>query len=119
MIAIVDYGIEKNHPLTKILSELSIDFKITSTETEILHANKVILPHTEDISSAVKQLHLLNLFTMLFLCIKPIFGISAGMHLMSAHTTEGNLTCLGIFPFSTQKFSEEKNGLLFLMKLFC
>ncbi|NWF89142.1 MAG: imidazole glycerol phosphate synthase subunit HisH [Ignavibacteriaceae bacterium] len=97
MIAIVNYGIDKNHPLVKVLSELGIDFKISSTETEIMNADKVILPHTENISSAVKQLHLLNLFTMLRVCNKPMLGISNGMHLMSLYSNEGNLACLGIF----------------------
>jgi len=98
MVALIDYGIEKNRPLTNILSELWIDFKVTSSESEILLADKIILPNTGSISSAVKQLHLLNLFTMLRLCKKPMLGISNGMHLMSAYTKDGNLSCLGIFP---------------------
>lgn len=107
MIAVVDYGIEKKHPLTKALSELKIDFKITNTETEILHADKIILPQIENISFAVKQLHLLNLFTMLRLCNKPMLGISHGMHLMCAHTKENDLSCLGIFPGTVEKINDD------------
>lgn len=109
MIVVVNYGIDKNHPLTKVLSELGIDFKISNTETEILHADKVILPHTENISSAVKQLHLLNLFTMLRVCNKPMLGISNGMHLMCAHTKEKNLSCLGIFHGTAEKIADDKS----------
>lgn len=112
MIAIVDYGIEKDNSLIKLLSKLKIDFKVTNRESEILHSDKIILPHTNNISSAVKQLHLLNLFTMLRLCNKPILGISAGMHLMSAHTKEGNLTCLGIFPGTIEKYDETNENVL-------
>jgi len=108
MIALVDYGIEKNHPLINLLSELKIDFKVTYSESEILRADKVILPNTSSISSAVKQRHLLNLFTMLRLCNKPMLGISLGMHLMSAYSKVGNLVCLGIFRGTTEKFDDKK-----------
>lgn len=110
MIAVVDYGIEKKHPLIKLLSELKTDFKVTYSELEILRADKIILPHTGNISNSVKQLHLLNLFTVLRLCSKPMLGISLGMHLMAAHSKEGELTCLGIFRGTTEKFSDMENG---------
>jgi len=98
MIAIVDYCMERDSPLINLLTKNKIDFKVTHSEAEILHSDKIILPHAKNISFVVKQLHLLNLFTMLRLCNKPILGISAGMHLMSSYTKEGNLTCLGFFP---------------------
>jgi len=79
MIAIIDYGIEKNHPFIGLLSELKIDVKINHSESEILRADKVILPNTGSISSAIKQLHLLNCFTMLRLCNKSMPGISVGI----------------------------------------
>jgi imidazole glycerol-phosphate synthase subunit HisH len=110
MIAIIDYGIEKNNPLINFLTELKIDYKITYSESEILRADRIILPHTGSISSAVKQLHLLNLFTMLRLCNKPMLGISVGMHLMSAYSKEENLACLGIFRGTTEKFEDKTNG---------
>ena len=107
MIAVVDYGIEKNHSLPKVLLELKVDFKVTSTETEILHADKLILPDTSSVSSAVKQLHLLNLFTVLRVCNKPMLGISHGMHLMCTHTKENDLSCLGIFPGTAEKIIDD------------
>ena len=108
MIALVDYGLEKNNPLADVLSELKIDFKVTYNEFEILRADKVILPNTSNISRALKQLHLLNLFTMLRVCQKPMLGVSVGMHLMSSHTKEGNLSCLGIFPGTAEKLINQK-----------
>ena len=111
MIAIVDYGIERDSPLINLLTKNKIDFKVTHSESEILHSDKVILPHTNNISYTVKQLHLLNFFTMLRLCNKPMLGISAGMHLMSAQTKEGNLTCLGIFPGTIEKYDEKNENI--------
>ena len=54
MIAIVDYGIEKNHPLIKLLLKLKIDFKVTHNESEILYSDKMILPNADSIASAAK-----------------------------------------------------------------
>ena len=104
MIAIVDYGIDKNELLSELFTGLKIEFKFTDKEPEILRADKVILPHTHSISSALKQLHLLNLFTMLRVCKKPMLGISSGMHLMSTFVKEENLSCLGIFHGTTENF---------------
>ncbi len=116
MIAIIDYGIEKNHPFIGLLSELKIDVKINHSESEILRADKVILPNTTNISSVVKKLHLLNLFAMLRLCNKPMLGISVGMHLMSAYSKEGDLACLGIFRGTTEGFVDKKTVLQFRLK---
>ena len=54
MIAVVNYGIEKNHPLIKLFSKLKIDFKVTHNKSEILHSDKMILPNADSIASAVK-----------------------------------------------------------------
>jgi glutamine amidotransferase len=85
-----------------------LDFKLTYSESEILHARHVILPNTDSISSAIKQLHLLNLFTLLRLCNKPMLGISLGMNLMSAYTKDMDLSCLGIFRRTAEKFADKK-----------
>jgi glutamine amidotransferase len=102
MIAIVDYGIEKHDSLVKLLSDRKIDFRITNSEPGILSSDKVILPNTRNITSAVKKLHLFNLFTMLRVCNKPILGISAGMNLMSAFIKDLSLAGLGIFPGTSE-----------------
>jgi len=101
-------GIEKNHTLIKLLSKLKTDFKVTYKESEILYSDKVILPNSSSISSAVKQLHLLNLFTMLRLCNKQMLGISVGMNLISAYTKGGNLSCRGIFAGTAERIDVEK-----------
>lgn len=104
MIAVIDYGIDNEIYLTKLLERVETDFIVTSNESEILKSEKIILPHTQNTAKAVKQLHLLNLFTMLRVCSKPMLGISSGMHLMSAYIKDSNLACLGIFTGAVEKF---------------
>lgn len=108
MIAIVDYGIEKHEPLAELLSAEKADFRITNSESGILSSDKVILPNVSNITSAIKRLHLYNLFTMLRVCNKPILGVSAGMNLMSAFIKELNLSGLGIFPGTSRSITIKK-----------
>lgn len=106
MIAVIDYGIKKTDPLLKLLEESKIEFAITNSESAILRAEKIILPNIDNIELALKQLHLLNLITMLRVCKKPILGISAGMHLMCSYIKEDGRSCLGIFPATVEKFDK-------------
>lgn len=110
MTAVIDYGTDDNHSFINLLKELQIDFELTSSESRILQADRIILPHTDQLRVALKQLHLVNLYTMLRVCKKPMLGIAAGMHLMCAFTKEENLTCLGIFPSTVEKVNSAKNG---------
>jgi glutamine amidotransferase len=44
---------------------------------------------------------------MLRVCKKPMLGISSGMQLMSTFVKEENLSCLGIFHGTTEKFLDK------------
>lgn len=110
MIAVVDLGQINTEPLKFALSELTQDFIITSKELEILSAEKIILVGYGDASQGAKKLHLLNLFSLMRILKKPILGIGLGMQLMCNYSTEGNVSCLGIFPGSTEKFGEPESN---------
>jgi glutamine amidotransferase len=109
MIAVVDLGENNTFPLKSALSDLTHDFIITSNEIEIFRADKVILVGYGEASQGVKKLHLLNLFSVMRILKKPMLGIGLGMQLMCNYSTEGNVSCLGIFPGSTEKFAGPKS----------
>lgn len=108
MIAVVDLGKNNTLPLKSALREFTQDFIITSNEIEIFRSDKVILVGYGEASQGVKKLHLLNLFSVMRILKKPMLGIGLGMQLMCNYSTEGNVSCLGIFPGSTEKFVEPK-----------
>ncbi len=99
MIAIVDYG-ERPEYLLYRLEKLGIELKFTSVESEILAADRIILPDCRDLKKAVKRLHLLNLFSMLRMVKKPVLGIGNGFALMCEGTPVMNCEGLGFFPIS-------------------
>ncbi len=108
MIALIDYGAGNVASVANALTELNQEFIITSNETEICRAQKIIFPGVGEASYAIRQLHLLNLFTVLRIVKKPMLGICLGMQLMADFSKEGNVTCLGIFSVTAEKFDETK-----------
>jgi len=107
MIAIIDYGAGNVASVANAVNALKHDYIITSNEINILKSDKIIFPGVGEASFAVKQLHKLNLYTMLRVCNKPLLGICLGMQLMADYSKEGEVTGLGLFPGSTEKFDNE------------
>ena len=108
MIAVIKYIDENIESLPGSLDELGIDYKITSSESEILNSDKVIFPGFGIASKVISKLHMTNLFSFLKMCKKPLLGIGLGMQLMAELSTEGgNIPCLGIFPLEVEKFDNE------------
>jgi len=103
MITIIDYGKTNSNEIA------SAEFVMSNKETDILKADKLILPDCEDISSSIKKLHLLNLFSILRIIKNPILGIGTGMHLMTKSYKNLNAACLGCFPVecATEKIQHD------------
>ena len=108
MIALIDYEAGNVASVANALNELGHNFKITNKETEICNADKVIFPGVGEASFAIKQLHKLNLYSFLRIIKRPILGVCLGLQLMADFSTEGNITCLGIFPGNILKFDPGK-----------
>jgi glutamine amidotransferase len=105
MITIVDYGDINSREVAEALKKITSDFIISSKEVDICRAEKVIFPGSGSAKEVMKKIHLLNLFSVLrIITDKPMLGIGLGMQLMCEHTSEGNLSCLGIFPGRVLKF---------------
>lgn len=108
MIAVINYINENIENLTYLLDELGKDYKITSSESDILKSDKVIFPGYGEASKAIGKLHMTNLFSFLRMCKKPMLGVCLGMQLMAELSKEGgNIPCLGIFPFVAEKFDDK------------
>ncbi|MFO7446592.1 MAG: imidazole glycerol phosphate synthase subunit HisH [Ignavibacteriaceae bacterium] len=108
MIALIDYGAGNVASVANALNELKEEYKITNSEQVICKADKVIFPGVGEASFAIKQLHLLNLYTLLRVVKKPFLGICLGMQLMAEGSDEGDVKGLGIFPGTSLKFDSAK-----------
>ncbi|MFA4923902.1 MAG: imidazole glycerol phosphate synthase subunit HisH [Ignavibacteriaceae bacterium] len=108
MISIIDYGAGNVASVANALETLYEKFIISSNEVEICRSDKIIFPGVGEASYAIKQLHKLNLFSMMRMIGKPLLGICLGMQLLCESSKEGNVACLGIFPSTAEKFDETK-----------
>ena len=104
MLTIIDYDLGSVDKVADALTASGIRFKITRNENDIIGSEKIILSGTEEALSAVKKLHLLNLFTVLRIVKKPVLGIGLGMQLLSEFSREGDVACLGKFAGTVEKF---------------
>ena len=112
MITIIDYGNTNSKELKSALSELTGEIIISNKETDILKADKLILPDSENFSGAIRKLHLLNLFSVLRMIKKPSLGIGTGMHLMTKSYKNINAACLGCFPVECRNYENSNNEFL-------
>lgn len=111
MITIVDFGDINSKEVAEALKIITDDFVVSSNEVDICRADKIIFPGAGSAKDVMKKIHLLNLFSVLRIIIdKPMLGIGLGMQIMCEHTSEGNLSCLGIFPGSVIKFDESNQN---------
>jgi glutamine amidotransferase len=102
LIAIVNL----NGNYSKLVSELQslgVTSQVTREESKILKSDKVIIPGSGDAFSAIKRLNLYNLGNVLKITKKPVLGISLGMEILSEHSDEGNVFCLGCIPGIVKK----------------
>ncbi len=106
MITIVDYGDDCIQTVASALKQITDDFVISKNEVDICSSDKIIFAGCGNAPSVMKKIQLLNLFSILRVVKKPMLGIGLGMQLMADYSTEGNFSCLGLFPGTAIKFDE-------------
>ena len=104
MIAIIKYNAGNISSVQNALTRLGYESIITDDETQILSADKVILPGVGEASSAMKCMIEKGLDKIILSIKKPMLGICLGQQLMCDYTEEGDTDCLGIFNTQVKKF---------------
>ena len=108
MLSLIKCEDSSVNELSLVLKKLDIPYRVTTTEADICKSDKVILYGSGSAKQNIRQLHLLNLFSMLRMIKNPILGIGLGVELMCEHTSGENLSCLGLFPVDSNKIEDEK-----------
>ena len=101
MIAIIDYGAGNLHSVKNALDFLGAESKITGSTSEILSADKVILPGVGAFGSAMNALTASGLNEVIFEVADkgtPLLGICLGLQLMFEKSEEApDVKVLGLF----------------------
>ena len=110
-ISILNYQMGNIQSVARQLERLGATVKIMSTASEVLEAEKIILPGVGHFGKAMAHLHDQGLVEALNKAVLekgvPILGICLGMQLMCAYSEEGNVQGLGWFEARVTHFQIE------------
>ena len=85
MVAIIDYGVGNLFSLKSSFAEIGIKAQVTSEESVIRSANRIILPGVGAFSDAAKKLRQSGMDEIIISEVKkgkPVMGICLGMQLL-------------------------------------
>lgn len=115
MITIIDYGMGNLRSVQKAFERIRVLANISSDVSEILNAEKLVLPGVGHFAQGISNLKQKGLFNTLNEAViekkKPILGICLGMQLMTEYSEEGNCEGFGWINANTNRFTFNTNGL--------
>lgn len=85
------------------LERLGVKPVITDDVAQIQAADRVILPGVGTAAAAMRNLQRKQLVEPLRELTQPVLGICLGMQLMTSHSEEGDVDCLGLIPAQTKR----------------
>ena len=107
MIAIVDYGAGNLRSVANAITKLGYQPKITSSTSEVLDAQAVILPGVGAAADTMENLKVLGLASPICQLIaegRPFLGVCIGLQILFTGTEEGGWhECLGVIPGQVRK----------------
>ena len=101
-ITIIDTGCANLSSVKFAFERLGYSAEITNDLNKIKSADKLILPGVGTAKAAMLNLQRLGLVEAIQNLTQPILGICLGMQLMTAFSTEGNISTLGLISGQTE-----------------
>ena len=106
-VAIVKYNAGNIRSVYFALERQGIEAVITDDHEQLRTADRVIFPGVGEASTTMKYLKERKLDILLRELTQPVLGICLGLHLMCAHSEEGDADCIGIFDLEVKKFERK------------
>jgi len=104
-VGIIKYNAGNIQSVIYALNRLGVDPILTDDEAELKSCDKIIFPGVGEASSAMRYLREKGLDKIIPKLTQPTLGICIGQQLMCESSEEGDVECLGIFPFKVKKFT--------------
>jgi glutamine amidotransferase len=110
-VAIVDYGMSNLHSVKRKLDRIGVHAQLTSEPSELLRADRLLLPGVGHFGKAMQHLVQLGLVPALHEAVvvrkTPILGICLGMQLFARKSEEGGAEGLGWIDADVTRFGIE------------
>ena len=108
-VVIIKYNAGNTKSVENALLRLQLQPIITDDADEIIRADKIIFPGVGHAQTTMRYLKDRNLDVLIKSLKQPVLGICLGQQLMCAHSEEGDVDGLGIFPVNVKKFISNNN----------
>lgn len=97
-LVIVDTGCANITSVLCAVQRLGAEVQISADPAVIRAADKVIIPGVGTAKQAMANIDAKGLRSTLQQLTQPVLGICLGMQLLTEHSAEGDVTCLGLIP---------------------
>jgi imidazole glycerol phosphate synthase glutamine amidotransferase subunit len=107
VIGLLDYGAGNLGSVARAVSSLGYQVKNIKTHSEMSSVEHLIFPGVGSAKQAMLSLERMDLASPLkdyAASGRPLLGICVGMQVLGQWSAEGNVECLGIFPYSVTRF---------------
>ncbi len=108
-VVIVDTGCANITSVLCAVERLGAAVTVSADAAEIQNASRVIIPGVGTAAQAMANINARQLTPVLQQLQQPVLGICLGMQLMTSHSAEGDVDCLGLIPGQVQPLAA--NGL--------
>ena len=114
MISVLNYGAGNANSVVRMVERAGGKAQLVETPSQLLAAEKLIVPGVGAFDRCISQLHERNLKLVLDeLALErkiPLLGICMGMQMMCGSSEEGVLPGLGWFDAEVKRFTKEETG---------
>ncbi|WP_419571527.1 imidazole glycerol phosphate synthase subunit HisH [Rheinheimera sp.] len=107
-LVIVDTGCANISSVYCAFKRLGVEAKVSRDLDEIKNAAKLLLPGVGAARQAMSNLQQRDLIDTLKAAPQPLLGICLGMQLLTDHSEEGDVDCLGILPGEVKRMQVGK-----------
>jgi imidazole glycerol-phosphate synthase subunit HisH len=110
-IAVIDYGMGNLRSVHNALIAVAPDASIVVTDDPavVAQARRVVFPGQGAMPDCMRELDARNLRSAVLDAArsKPFLGICIGLQMLFEHSTEGDVSCLGVLPGQVVRFPHE------------